>query len=266
MSVNIIERERLITSLEHVYRSSLTPRKINHTQGRAWDGFCYILSGRCHYRLADGSEFTATEGCVLYLAKGALYHMTVEEGPYTSIVADFSFDGEPLRQSEVFHVPQREELEQGFFRLYQRFSVKPSGYRSECLSLLYHVYAILQATRSHQYLSTSSRQRMERARTYVLEHFSDSDLSVKELARGAEMSEVYFRKQFQSVCGCSPVSYIVNTRLSNAKELMRCSELSLEEIARQCGFSTLSYFCRVFREKHGISPGRYRSEAERESF
>ena len=39
---------------------------------------------------------------------------------------------------------------------------------------------------------------------------------------------------------------------------------NLEEIALQSGFSTLSYFCRVFKEQHGTSPGEYRKALSEE--
>ena len=90
MKLDIIKEDCLISHFQHVLRSSLTPRKITHTQGRAWDGFCYILNGSCRYIFSDGTEFTATRGCVIYLARDSLYNMHITEGSYESIFCDFS--------------------------------------------------------------------------------------------------------------------------------------------------------------------------------
>jgi len=260
MNLDISKNERMISHFQHVLRSRMSPRRIHHTEGRAWDGLCYILSGSCRYTFSDGTEFTTTQGCLLYLAKDALYDMRVEEGPYESIFCNFLFDSDQPRQSMILYPKDGGETERRFRRLLQRFSLKTVGYRSECLSLLYRIYGTLQTGSAPQYLPSASLHRLEDARAYILEHFADDTLSVKSLAERAGISQVHFRKQFQVAYGSAPIAYIVATRLAHAKELMRYSDLSLEEIALQSGFSSLSYFCRVFKKETDLTPAAYRSE------
>ncbi len=265
MNIDITKSELTITQLQHVLHSRMSPKRIHHTEGRPWDGLCYILNGCCHYTFSDGSALTTTRGCLLYLAKDALYNMHVEEGPYESIYVDFLFDAPQPRQSAVLLPRDAEETENRFHRLLQRFSHKTPGYRSDCLSILYRIYGALQASNAPQYLPLSSRHRMESACAFIGEHLSDEALSVKALAQQAGISEVQFRKLFQAACGSTPIAYIIEKRLAHAKELMRYSDLSLEEIALQSGFSSLSYFCRVFKKQTSQTPGQYRSQWTRES-
>ena len=83
-------------------------------------------------------------------------------------------------------------------------------------------------------------------------------ISVSSLARHAGMSEVYFRRLFRSAMGVSPAKFIINCRVDRAKELLSEDYLTPEEVSERCGFSSLSYFCRVFKESTGMTPGEFR--------
>ena len=221
MNLDISKNERMISHFQHVLRSRMSPRRIHHTEGRAWDGLCYILSGSCRYTFSDGTEFTATQGCLLYLAKDALYDMRVEEGPYESIFCDFLFDSDQPRQSMILYPKDGGETERRFRRLLQRFSLKTVGYRSECLSLLYRIYGTLQSGSAPQYLPSASLHRLEDARAYVLEHFADDTLSVKSLAE---------RSVKPLICHGSVYSHILKLRREgNVKYSVMSSTVGIVE-------------------------------------
>ena len=75
------------------------------------------------------------------------------------------------------------------------------------------------------------------------------------------MSQVYFRKLFREAWGCTPSQYAVSVRLQRAKALMEYPFLTLEECAEQSGFSSLQYFCKVFKKEVGTTPSKYRKKA-----
>lgn len=54
--------------------------------------------------------------------------------------------------------------------------------------------------------------------------------------------------------------FILKTKLSNAKMLLKYSELSIEDIAKECGFKGLKYFSEIFIKKNNISPSKYRKD------
>ena len=74
------------------------------------------------------------------------------------------------------------------------------------------------------------------------------------------MSEVYYRKLFRVRFADSPSGYLSFVRLRAAEELMQYSVRPLKEISEACGFSSVQYFCRVFKQKRGLSPARWRRE------
>ena len=55
--------------------------------------------------------------------------------------------------------------------------------------------------------------------------------------------------------------YLTQIRLDNSRKMLRETHLSITEIAMACGFSSQSYFTKIFRETYGLTPGLYRKSA-----
>lgn len=249
--LNISKNELYISRLDNVTQSYIHPRFIPDCAPRRSDGFVYILSGSCSYRFA-AYGFTARAGDILYLAKDAVYSMSVHE-KYDFIVVNFLFDCESKRKSQLFAPLDGEDTESTFSSLLRRSRRRDDGYFGECMSLLYKIYSSAIRSEAGAYMPNSTKYKLERAKDTILQGFQ-GDISVSNLATNAEMSEVYFRKLFRSAYGVSPTEFIINCRIAYAKELLRENYLTLSEIAEFCGFSSASYFCRVFKKSTGMTP------------
>lgn len=92
---------------------------------------------------------------------------------------------------------------------------------------------------------------------YMKEHFPEH-FSIEELAGLKGLSSAYFTRLFTRETGQAPLSYLTDLRLSHALSLLLNTSLSVEAIARECGFSCGNYFCKVFRRASGCSPAEYR--------
>ena len=92
---------------------------------------------------------------------------------------------------------------------------------------------------------------------YMKEHFSEH-FSIEELAGLKGLSSAYFTRLFTRETGQAPLSYLTDLRLTHALSLLLNTSLSVEAIARACGFSCGNYFCKVFRRASGCSPAEYR--------
>jgi AraC family transcriptional regulator len=91
---------------------------------------------------------------------------------------------------------------------------------------------------------------------YVRSHLSQ-DLSIIDLAQVVGMSPYYFMRMFKKSMHVTARQYVIQTRIDRAKELLRSRELSIADIALQCGFTSQSHFTNVFRQSIGIAPGAY---------
>lgn len=253
MKIDISKNELYIRLYEVAHKDYIMPKSIPFCRPRHSDGFVYILGGGCKYTFSDGRSFATKRGDLLYLAKDAVYEMDVLER-YDFIFINFFFDGDRERQSDVFY-PKDTSICENFF--YRALKMQTSDNLTTKMSLIYRIYNEIVLSRSASYLPNSTRAKINEAIATIRESFQ-GDVSVSLLAARAEMSEVYFRKLFKSVTGVSPSKFIVDCRVSRAKDFLMEDYLTLDEISERCGFSSLSYFCRVFKDVTGGTPGEFR--------
>jgi AraC-like DNA-binding protein len=83
--------------------------------------------------------------------------------------------------------------------------------------------------------------------------------SLEEIAAHIQLSKYHFGRLFKKSTGLAPMEYVTKVRIEKAINLLRTTECSIEEIAEQIGYSSSSYFIKVFRSWVGFSPGEFRS-------
>jgi AraC-like DNA-binding protein len=110
---------------------------------------------------------------------------------------------------------------------------------------------------------TTSRDRAEpveiwKARKFIEEH-SGEELSLRKVAKTANISANHLSEKFKQVTGVNFVDYIALTRFEKACHLLLNSNLRISEIAFAVGFQSLSQFNRVFKKLSGKSPSAYRA-------
>ncbi|WP_294296708.1 helix-turn-helix domain-containing protein [uncultured Chryseobacterium sp.] len=84
-------------------------------------------------------------------------------------------------------------------------------------------------------------------------------LSVESIAKMAYVSKSNFFKMFKEELGTSPNDFILQERISRAKELL-ASRNSIKETAFQTGFSDTNYFTRVFKQLVGVTPKSFQDK------
>lgn len=94
--------------------------------------------------------------------------------------------------------------------------------------------------------------------------YGDSTFSIQEIASACHVSPVYLGRVFKEQTGEYFNAYLLNTRLKVAEMLLQESKLRMGEIAEQVGFSSQSYFNKMFRRNYGISPAEYRTRCNKE--
>jgi len=92
-------------------------------------------------------------------------------------------------------------------------------------------------------------------------HLSD-EVGLVELSRAADLSPFHFSRVFKVCTGTSPHRYLIALRIEEAARLLRASTLPVTQICYDVGFHSLSHFITTFRRLMGITPSRYRQQAE----
>ena len=103
----------------------------------------------------------------------------------------------------------------------------------------------------------SARNIIAPAIRHIENSYQNPRLSNTELAKLCNICEVYFRRLFAEAYKTTPKQFIVDIRINKAKQLLSEGILKISAIAAQCGFTNQYHFCRIFKEKTGVTPSEY---------
>jgi AraC family transcriptional regulator, transcriptional activator of pobA len=92
---------------------------------------------------------------------------------------------------------------------------------------------------------------------FIEENYSQ-DIGVNDIADAVHLSYSYLSKLFKSYEKITLNEYVTNVRLRKAQKLLKCSDMSVEVISRETGFTSIYYFSTVFKKQFGQSPNEYR--------
>lgn len=94
---------------------------------------------------------------------------------------------------------------------------------------------------------------------YLDEHYAQK-ISLDELAERFGISKFYLTRVFKEQYGVSVNNYLLQTRITKAKNMLRFTDEKIETIGHACGLGEANYFSRMFRQAEGISPSEYRQK------
>ena len=94
---------------------------------------------------------------------------------------------------------------------------------------------------------------MRRVKHYLDRNFS-SQVTLKDAAAFAGLSPSYLSRRFRREYGVGFAAYLTARRLEAARRLLQDTSLQIGEIALRCGFSSGSYFIRVYTGHWGVTP------------
>ena len=106
-------------------------------------------------------------------------------------------------------------------------------------------------------LKPDSGEIIPKAVAYIKAHLAEN-LSIKEISRGINVSKSVLYKRFQSRFHCTVGAYINKKRVEHSVQLLTSTPLSMEEISQKCGFSSASYFTKIFKKQMGVTPLKFK--------
>lgn len=93
---------------------------------------------------------------------------------------------------------------------------------------------------------------------HIKEHLAQN-LSLDDLAAQTGLTKYHFMRCFKASTGRSPLQYVTELRVAQARRLLQTTALTMDAVARQSGFSSADHLARVFGKATGLSPRAYRT-------
>lgn len=101
-----------------------------------------------------------------------------------------------------------------------------------------------------------SQQQLQLAIDYIQAYLTE-EIHLDEIAHHLDLSRYYFCRLFKQSMGISPYQYVIQCRVERAKQLLKQGNLTLAEIALNCGFAHQSHFHRHFKRLTGMTPRQF---------
>lgn len=92
---------------------------------------------------------------------------------------------------------------------------------------------------------------------YIDTHFQE-DFSLEYLSSLQHVSKYYLSREFKRYMGLTIQDYLINTRITYAKELLKYTDMTVGEIAFACGMHNVSHFINLFKARESMTPLSYR--------
>ena len=94
-------------------------------------------------------------------------------------------------------------------------------------------------------------------RNYINLHYAER-ITLDDLSRSISINKFYLQKLFKRCFGLSPNEYLIHTRLTQAKRLLRTTTLPVSQIAMDVGINNIGHFITLFKRYESITPSAYR--------
>ncbi len=216
-------------------------------------GISFCIDGKITYT-HNGHTYVSDKTCAVLIPKGQSYSLYGNESGFFPLI-NFqckndlidSFLVIPLRNSESY-IKDYEKIKN--LSLFENSNAK-------IMSVFYDILSRLSSEEK------GDKNILSPAIEYLEANYANQGLNNSLLAEICHISEVYFRRIFAQQMGTTPKQYVLDIRIRRAKQLLSSYNLTVTQIAEQCGFSSVYHFCRAFRLVTGFTPTEYRKEIQK---
>jgi two-component system response regulator YesN len=109
-------------------------------------------------------------------------------------------------------------------------------------------------------LANEHHNRIDEIKAYLLENYSNPDLSLNYLSEKFDLPSRVLSKLFKAETGERFVEYLIAIRMSEAKRLLLQTTEPVQSIGEQVGYMQVISFIRTFKKAEGSTPGEYRKQ------
>ena len=244
----------------------------SHTSKReALDSFLFVIvvsgSGNFNYK---GKTYALQSGDHLFIdCKKPYSHESSDNDPweliwvhFNSIVMDqFYLYFSSKMASIVFHPEEPLEYNSLLENLMWIANQKSSDSELLVSHLLNSLVTRILTENTEQ--SVKDTKKIE-DKIHKIKDFLDKNFQIKipldMIADEFYISKYHMSREFKKAYGITIANYIIAKRITYAKELLRFSDMQIDEIGRLCGIEDSSYFNKLFRKFEGMTASNYRKK------
>jgi len=232
----------------------------------------YIIGGS-GYCIINNKQYAVGKGDVVVYNKGDVHEEhSSSEDPIKSFycgMSNVNINGNeldiilPENAVPVIHAGNfTEKIENYLSEIYQESTSQILGYETICQNnikaLIILIFRIINAD-ANEIKSKITSEICKDIKNYIEKNYTTS-INLQDIADNMYLSPYYLSHIFKQELGESPINYMINCRINEAKSLLVTSSKLISEIASIVGYENAQYFTMLFKKRTGKSPGQYRKE------
>lgn len=238
---------------------------------RAWT-FVYITAGGGVYESERSGALPVEAGDVFVIFPGVWHRYRPDpergwdeywvegEGPLLEMALG---KADLTAAAPVLRVGHDEALLRAFHETMEAIQEEAPGFQAiigmQCLVLVARLASLMQSARER---GASNGERIVRQAILLMRENLGMAVRWEEVARRTGVSYSSFRRIFRKVTGRAPGDYFIEMKMNRARQLLEIPSNTVQEIAAQLGFESVSHFSTQFKERTGVSPGGFRKKAK----
>ena len=213
---------------------------------RRWYGLSFCTDGQITYT-HNGKSFVSDNKHAIILPQNGSYTLYGNREGLFPLINFFCKD---ILTDTFLSVPiENPEIFMAYFEQIKSLLLFDENH-AKVMSIFYNM---LHRLTSHTHTDNTILPALK----FIEKNYNNPLLTNTLIADECNISEVYLRKLFSKHLKTTPKQYISDIRLQKAKHLLSEGILKINAVAENCGFSNPYHFCRVFKEKTGLTPTEY---------
>lgn len=246
-----------------IFKISLLPKEkdINRKTAKNLCGIVIPIRGECSFSV-DGKKYNLNKNTILHC--GSSMDIEVETGDlgieyyvvhYKNILTTEKFKN---IEKESFYLEIEDRLHLlKYCEMIIDKSLSPDNYsKFSCkVDFVNLINSLIKNVRTSQY--SDKLKLVNKGIEYINKNFNEL-ITVSEISDILEVDRRRFSEVFKEVTGLSPLKYLTEYRLKEAKRLLKFSCYTISEIADMTGYSDCFYFSKAFKKNVGVCPRKYR--------
>lgn len=235
-------------------------RSTDDLAGRKKNGLLYIWSGEADFQEYLGQTFTAKSGELIFIPKGCRYKMQYTAPSTTFVLINLEiFDqcGKDFLLSKNITLLAKDGTSHRIAGIMSKLELCGDAHNLYTLfrrkELIYKLLGAVYEIGSMPSIKPQKYQQIF-AGVFLLEQSYLENLPIAKFAEASGISISLFRSLFRKQYGMSPIQYRNRLRIERARTILLEGGCTVSEVAYDCGFENIGYFCRCYKKIMGETP------------
>lgn len=229
--------------------------------------FVYISDGEGAF-YAEGKTYTVKAGSMLLLLPGMKhsYKPRYETGwheywvGFTGRFFNGLVDEGILSRDRIFfEIGLRDYILSIFMQIFEEVRSQRPLYQVKASSQVYLLLAeLLSYERRKEHPDYSRQQQIVEKVKFYMEENIYKKINITDIAQEAGLNASRLNDVFKAYTSMTPYHYYIQIKINKACRLLEQTDISIKEAAFKLGFDDQYYFSRLFRQKTGIPPSKWK--------